>query len=316
MTRRRWLFGAALAGFGLRGWGQAGSAAGLSLDDLLEAGEKLLEDQLDPAALTALRSGDARQIEGLLAKVVSTFRSDDVLDLARLEEATALALPWMESVPRLKPYASWLRARRDYFEVAEDFVEARTAGGGKLPEGMPAPNPTPEQERKAWSRQVARQEAPKGAAGWVARLKPVFRAAGAPPELAWLAEIESGFDPAARSPAGAVGMYQLMPQTAQGLGLRLQPEDERLNPEKSARAGATYLRQMHRQFKDWRLALAAYNAGPGRVTDLLKRRRATSFDAVAPSLPAETQMYVPKFEAVLRRRERIELAALKIPAAG
>jgi membrane-bound lytic murein transglycosylase D len=158
--------------------------------------------------------------------------------------------------------------------------------------------------------------APKGAAAWVPKLKPVFSSAGCPPELVWLAEIESSFDPQARSPAGAVGMYQLMPATTQGLGLKLEPKDERLEPEKSAKAGATYLRQMFRQFKDWRLALAAYNAGPGKVSDILKRRRAASFDAIAPSLPAETQLYVPKFEAVLQKREKLALAALKMPAAA
>ena len=59
--------------------------------------------------------------------------------------------------------------------------------------------------------------------------------------------------------------------------------------------------------------MAAYNAGPGRVADLLKRRRAASFDAIAPSLPAETQMYVPKFEALLKQREGDALCALRIP---
>ncbi|MBL9126305.1 MAG: hypothetical protein JNL97_01600, partial [Verrucomicrobiales bacterium] len=63
---------------------------------------------------------------------------------------------------------------------------------------------------------------------------------------------------------------------------------------------------------DWPLALAAYNAGPGRVADTLKRRRARSFDAIAPDLPAETQMYVPKFDAVLQRRERVSLATLRV----
>jgi membrane-bound lytic murein transglycosylase D len=297
------------------GFRPAGGGAPAALDDLLEAGGRLLDEHLDPAVLGALRSGDVGQIEALLAKLTATFQADDVLDLAAMQDAVDLALPWMDSVPRLKPYASWLRARKDYFQVAEDFEQSRRAGtGGQGPAPAPGANPTPEQERKAWNRQVAKQEMPKGAAVWVPRLKPVFKAAGAPPELVWLAEVESGFDPLARSPAGAAGLYQLMPATAQGLGLKLQPQDERLVPEKNARAGATYLRQMYRQFKDWRLALAAYNAGPGRVTDLLRRRRATSFDAIAPSLPAETQMYVPKFEAVLQRREKTGLPALKLPA--
>lgn len=317
MKRRLFLRRGLLLSSGL-GVGVPGAwAAAGSLDDLLGLGERFLEDQLDPAVLQSLKSGDPKQIEKLLSKVTTGLKGDYVLDLAALQEASRIVLPFMDISPRLRPYASWLRARSDYFEVADQFRDARpavTPAPGQ-PVAPPA-NPTPEQERRAWQKQVSRQNAPTGAAGWVTKLKPVFKAAGAPAELVWLGEIESSFDPLARSPAGAAGMFQLMPRTARGLGLKLEPQDERLVPEKSARASATYLRQLHRQFKDWRLALAAYNAGPGRVSDLLKSRRAASFDAVAPSLPAETQMYVPKFEAVLKRRENLALSGLKLPAAA
>lgn len=204
----------------------------------------------------------------------------------------------------------------DYFEVADGFRQTLPKPVSAKTPATPAtlPIPTPEQQRKAWQGHTEKRAVPREASGWVPRLKPVFRDAGAPAPLVWLAEIESSFDPAARSPAGAVGLFQLMPKTAEGLGLKLAPEDERLVPEKNARAAATYLRNLQRQFKDWQLALAAYNAGPGRVSELLKRRNARSYDAIAPSLPAETQMYVPKFETVLRKREGIALAALPATA--
>jgi len=128
-----------------------------------------------------------------------------------------------------------------------------------------------------------------------------------------VAEVESSFKPNARSPAGAVGLYQLMPATAQAQGLSLKPSDQRLDPERSAEAAAKYLRYLYPKFKDWRLALAAYNAGEGRVEKLLQKHRATSFDGVAQHLPAETQMYVPKIEAVVLKREGVELAQLKAP---
>ena len=156
---------------------------------------------------------------------------------------------------------------------------------------------------------------PPLAADYLPRLKQVFAAEKLPPELVWVAEVESSFNPAARSPAGAAGLFQLMPATARALSLSLRPQDERLETEKSARAAARYLRQLHGRFGDWRLALAAYNAGESRVEALLKKTKTRSFDAIASRLPAETQMYVPKVEATLRKREGIALAELKPPDA-
>jgi len=106
-----------------------------------------------------------------------------------------------------------------------------------------------------------------------------------------------------------------MPATARALSLSLRPRDKRLETEKSARAAARFLRQLHGRFGDWRLALAAYNAGESRVEALLKKSKTRSFDAIASRLPAETQMYVPKVEATLRKREGIALAELKPPDA-
>jgi membrane-bound lytic murein transglycosylase D len=128
-----------------------------------------------------------------------------------------------------------------------------------------------------------------------------------PPQLVWVAEVESSFDPSARSPAGAAGLFQLMPDTAKRYGLRTWPSDQRLDAEQSARVATAYLGQLHEKFKDWRLALAAYNAGEGTVQNLLKRHKANSYDAIASYLPAETQMFVPKVEATVQRREGVEL---------
>jgi membrane-bound lytic murein transglycosylase D len=101
-----------------------------------------------------------------------------------------------------------------------------------------------------------------------------------------------------------------MPDTAKRFGLRTWPLDQRLDPEPSARAAATYLGLLHEKFKDWRLALAAYNAGEGTVQNLLKRHKANSYDAIASHLPAETQMFVPKVEATLQKREGMTLSEL------
>jgi membrane-bound lytic murein transglycosylase D len=105
-----------------------------------------------------------------------------------------------------------------------------------------------------------------------------------------------------------------MPATARELGLSTTLPDERTDPEKSARAAAKMLRQLHQKFGDWPLALAAYNAGPGRVQRLLTANRAKTFAEIAPSLPTETRMYVPKVLATLAVRAGVtpEKLAAKI----
>jgi membrane-bound lytic murein transglycosylase D len=171
-------------------------------------------------------------------------------------------------------------------------------------------NPPPGVLRTVWQHQLANRTRPARADALVPRLKPIFVAEGVPPALVWLAEVESGFDPRARSPVGAMGLYQLMPATARGLGLSTFPWDERKDPEKSAQAAAKLLAQLHERFGDWRLALAAYNAGPTRIHNLLQARKANTFDEISLHLPAETQLYVPKVEATLLLREGVRLESL------
>src|SRR5690606_28240440 len=136
---------------------------------------------------------------------------------------------------------------------------------------------------------------------------------GLPAELAWLPEIESMFDPRAHNTVGARGLFQIMPGTATELGLELLPFDERTNPEKSARAAAALLRRLHGRFNSWPLALAAYNAGEGRVRRTLKASEASTFGEIAAALPVETQLYVPKVLATLTVREGIAPESLAAP---
>ena len=101
-----------------------------------------------------------------------------------------------------------------------------------------------------------------------------------------------------------------MPATAQEYGLRIQPIDQRLNPEKSADVASRYLRSLYHRFGDWPLAIAAYNAGGGRVHATLRKHGGREFKDIANHLPRETRMYVPKVFAAMAIRERISPLAL------
>jgi membrane-bound lytic murein transglycosylase D len=286
----------------------------VTLDDLLESGREWIEENVDPGVVESLGEIDEAKARQFLRDFQERFAGEYVIELAPLRATAETLLPALERFGETRDQAAWLRARLDYLEVAEELrvliPEPEPEPGEPL---KPRANPPPEQERKVWRQQLSKRPVPKGAAAYVTRLKAVFVAQKLPPELVWLAEVESAFNPRARSPVGAVGLYQLMPATAKSLGLAMSPNDERLDPEKNATAAAQYLRQLHGRFQDWPLALAAYNCGEGRLQAALTKHRAKTFDEVATRLPAETQMYVPKFDAVLGRREQTSLAKLRPP---
>lgn len=286
----------------------------LWLDELLESGRQWLEETVDPGLLETFGALDEAEARRLLRDLQRRLAGEYVLDLVALRDTARALAPVLESFEATRGYGLWLRTRLDYFDAAR---ELRILVPEPKPEPdrppPPRPVPTPEQERQVWRNQVAKRPLPRGAAVYVPRLKPVFAGEKMPPELVWLAEVESSFNPEARSPAGAAGLYQLMPGTAKELGLSLAPRDERLDPEKCANAAARYLRYLHGRFRDWPLALAAYNCGESRLRTTMDRHRARTFDQVAARLPAETQMYVPKMEAVLQRREGKSLTRLPAP---
>ena len=134
-------------------------------------------------------------------------------------------------------------------------------------------------------------------------IQSIFREQGLPEELIYLPLIESAFRTKATSKAGATGMWQFMSATATFNGLsRDWYIDERSDPEKSTRAAARLLKTLFGMFGDWHLALAAYNAGAGRVQKAMKRSKKDNYwDLTASTryLPRETREYVPLFLASL-----------------
>ena len=279
--------------------------------ELLQQAAELLADNLDDDALDAL-GVDKNRAHQFLAELQKRLQGSQVYDLATLRSTAVQLQPLLASFEETQPYALWLKTHLDYFEMSERLQ--REALKQPTNTARPLPVPSAETQRRAWTKLIEERPAPVTTNKQVARLKQIFTEEKVPPQLVWLAEVESSFDARARSPAGAAGLFQLMPATARSLDLSVGLlRDDRLNAEKNARAAARYLRQLHGRFKDWRLALAAYNCGEGRVAALLKKHRGKTYDDINQYLPTETQMYVPKFEATLRKHERMAMRDLRMP---
>jgi membrane-bound lytic murein transglycosylase D len=122
-----------------------------------------------------------------------------------------------------------------------------------------------------------------------------------PDELKYLSIIESGLNPRAVSRARAVGLWQFMPATGRYYGLNYDWYlDEKMDPAKATDAACRYLRDLYSMFKDWELALAAYNTGPGNVKRAIRKSGyKRSFWEIYPNLPRETRSYVPQFVAII-----------------
>ncbi len=131
----------------------------------------------------------------------------------------------------------------------------------------------------------------------------ILREEGLPEDLAFIAMIESGFNPHAYSSASAVGVWQFMPRTGRYFGLDSNWwVDERRDPEKASRAAAKYLKILYKRFNSWELAAASYNAGEGRVARALKKYKTDDYWELVKhkrSLKLETRDYVPKFMAAM-----------------
>jgi membrane-bound lytic murein transglycosylase D len=129
-----------------------------------------------------------------------------------------------------------------------------------------------------------------------------LKSAGLPLDLAYLAMIESGFNQKACSSAQATGLWQFMTDTGRQYNLRIDSYvDERRNAEKSTKAAVAMLGNLYREFGDWNLAVAAYNAGPGKIGTGLKKYNVNTFWDLAREqyLSLETIRYVPELMAAI-----------------
>jgi len=212
------------------------------------------------------------------------------------------------------------------FAVLEGCGLLRRAPQEPSPAVSPLPPPTARAPRcneypaiAAWERRLrspeqrlsTRQGLLRGER-YLNRMRRIMADAGVPEKLALLPLFESSFETRAEGKFGERGLWQLRNATAEHYGLTVGgPHDDRLHPIRATRAAAKYLRHLHKRYRSWPLALAAYNAGERRVDRALATRPGATFWQLADrkSLPRVTRDYVPRFIALLRIMERSRCGA-------
>ncbi len=147
-------------------------------------------------------------------------------------------------------------------------------------------------------------------------VKRILRKEGLPEDLAYLPILESGYWATALSHSRALGYWQFIRSTARLYGLRINPWiDERMDIEKSTKAAARYLKELHARLGSWELAISAYNAGPMKIERAIKKTGSRNFWVLtrSPHLKKETKEYVPRFMAILLLVHNPNLHGLSSP---
>lgn len=127
-----------------------------------------------------------------------------------------------------------------------------------------------------------------------------LKEASLPDALKYLPLVESHLNTDIVSSRGAVGLWQFMPGTATHYGLEVNAqEDERYDPQRATEAAAKMLQELYQDFDDWKLVLAAYNCGPGRVRRAIRKASSTEYQRIQRYLPRQTRDYIKKFMAIV-----------------
>lgn len=343
--------GIVACGMAAAAWGQAWMGGGDYYDTISEVGGALFDTFATDEMKENYEIASADQLREMTQSCLTAFASESLAEVAALREWAVEYVRNEQATGRTSVLGEWLQIHMPDFTVSTVLAQqakqreaaARTAGGGtgaglphspgaasaagKTPPvaggaaGAPSAAPSAEPESAMAVRLYKQQYG--GSRGlsaraqqWSPQVREVFRKAGMPEELIWQAEVESSWNPAARSPVGAAGLFQFMKPTAAEMGLRTENPDERLDALLNAAAAARYLRQLYGRFGDWSLALAAYNCGGGRVNKLRRESEkgdAAKFEDIYAKLPAETKLYVPKIDALIQLREGKTLAEVGGP---
>jgi membrane-bound lytic murein transglycosylase D len=251
-----------------------GAPGGAKAEPRLYAHYERLLNRINAAEISALREGDGFTQVRMEAAVID-----------RLLEAATLALPEPALATGVAVAADLASTVHDLpienNDRVQSFVELFQ---GNLHDFM--------------------QESLERSSKYLPMVQEVFRSEGIPLDLAYLAIVESGYKTNALSRASARGMWQFMPATGKEHGLEQNWFlDERSDPEKATRAAAQYLKTLHRMFDgDWNMAMASYNAGPGRLQRAVAKSKINDYwklTATSKYLPKETTNYVPMIMAAV-----------------
>jgi len=270
-------------------------------DDLLAEARRLADsgdelgalDRIDEALCVVLEPPDGyASVPAYLDFVASLLAEAEALEHSLIEDdgidpesQELVALPPIE-VP----------------DVDDSSAPAREPGALPASEYPLLRNATIDQFLEAMTREGEyrhRIETGLGRSGdYLPMIREKLAAAGLPEELSYLPLIESAFSVKAYSRARAHGMWQFIASTGRHYGLEIGSlVDERRDPVRSTEAAIAYLTDLHAEFGDWHLALAAYNSGAGNVRRAIRRSGSRDFWTLRRYLPRETRNYVPAFIA-------------------
>ena len=225
--------------------------------------------------MTVAANDDTTETEEIQAspEALKLAVSPEISELAQLSAWDVL--PLLNPEEEIEPYDFPL-AMNEQVEYYLDFFQNR--------------------HRKTFARWLARSSR------YLPMIKEEFAKAGLPLDLAYLPMIESGFNTTISSRASAVGTWQFMRATGKNYGLAVNDYvDERCDPVKSTKAAAAYLSKLYKDFDSWHLAVAAYNAGEGRIKRAMKQSDTDDFWEIAQSqyIHSETKLYVPQLIAAI-----------------
>lgn len=299
-------------------YSEFGSADSLNEAQLLTRLANLYQFQAQ--LLQARAVDDAEEVDRILADAMVSLgrliQYDYLRNEARVQAAYRVLVAEYEYT--YGPSDSMLVAFGDIFSIREDVFAALESVRDPLLEDVmsrqfqPLKTTVPVPLNRLVESSIAflLRDPDKHLNHWLSRadtylpmIEEIFAEVGIPDELKYLAMIESGLNPRARSWARAVGMWQFIAATGKHYGLEVNSwVDDRMDPEKATRAAANHLKDLYAQYGDWHIAMAGYNCSPRCIKRAIRRAKSNGHSNpdywdIYPYLPRETRGYIPMYIA-------------------